>query len=201
MNYTDHYDRLMARARSRVLTGYKERHHVLPKCIGGGNEPSNLVDLTAEEHYVAHQLLVKIYPTVTGLAAAVLRMAPRLSGNKAFGWLRRRFAERVSATRLGIKLPPFSDAHRKKMSDALKGNKHWSGRKHKPETIIKMSGKHLSAEHKAKISASNRGFPNPQASGPKTPEHRAKIGAAVRAAHARRRSQATQHQVTRNAGA
>ena len=38
MNYFDHYDRLIARARTRVLEGYRERHHVLPRCMGGSNE-------------------------------------------------------------------------------------------------------------------------------------------------------------------
>lgn len=62
MNYQRHYDLLINRARTRVLDGYKERHHIVPRCLGGGDESSNLVDLTAEEHYVAHQLLVKMYP-------------------------------------------------------------------------------------------------------------------------------------------
>ena len=64
MNYRRHYDRLIERARNRVLSGYVERHHVLPRCMGGGNESSNLVQLTAEEHYVAHQLLHKMHPDV-----------------------------------------------------------------------------------------------------------------------------------------
>ena len=70
MNYSAHYDRLIARARSQTLVGYHEQHHVVPKCMGGGNELANLVNLTAEEHYVAHQLLVKMYPEVKGERAA-----------------------------------------------------------------------------------------------------------------------------------
>ncbi|XAO17074.1 homing endonuclease [Escherichia phage FL23] len=60
MNYEKIYNSLIDRARNRALTGYKERHHIIPKCLGGSNDASNLVDLTPEEHYVAHQLLVKI---------------------------------------------------------------------------------------------------------------------------------------------
>lgn len=62
-----HYDRLIERARIRKLEGYVEKHHILPKCIGGSNDKTNIVSLTPEEHYVAHQLLVKIYPGVQGL--------------------------------------------------------------------------------------------------------------------------------------
>jgi len=41
---------------------YFENHHILPKCLGGLNIPSNLVLLTAREHFIAHKLLTKIYP-------------------------------------------------------------------------------------------------------------------------------------------
>jgi hypothetical protein len=61
MDHQLHYDRLINRARNRDrLEGYKERHHITPKYVGGGNESSNLVDLTAREHYIAHLLWAKI---------------------------------------------------------------------------------------------------------------------------------------------
>lgn len=60
MNYKKHYDILIERARLRVKPdGYSERHHIVPRCLGGSNESSNLVYLTAREHYVAHLLLAK----------------------------------------------------------------------------------------------------------------------------------------------
>jgi len=40
--------------------GYTEQHHILPKCLGGTNNKSNLVRLTAREHFVCHLLLVKM---------------------------------------------------------------------------------------------------------------------------------------------
>lgn len=46
MNYEQIYNQLIDRARTRVLTGYKERHHITPRCIGGNDDVSNLVDLT-----------------------------------------------------------------------------------------------------------------------------------------------------------
>lgn len=38
---------------------YKERHHIIPKCIGGTNDEDNLIDLYAHEHFIAHELLAK----------------------------------------------------------------------------------------------------------------------------------------------
>lgn len=82
MNYSYHYDRLITRARCRILSGYRERHHVIPRCMGGTDAIDNLVNLTPEEHYVAHQLLVKMYPGIRGLIFAIVLMS---NGNSNWG--------------------------------------------------------------------------------------------------------------------
>jgi hypothetical protein len=61
MDYRKHYNYLITRAKTRIISSSKERHHIVPKCIGGTEDPSNLVDLTLREHYIAHILLAKIY--------------------------------------------------------------------------------------------------------------------------------------------
>ena len=93
MNYAKIYDDLIARGKNRVLESYKERHHIIPRCLGGTDEPENLVDLTPEEHYVAHQLLIKIYNGNYALVKAAAMMIPNRPSNKLYGWLRRRFSE------------------------------------------------------------------------------------------------------------
>jgi len=55
--YTCIYFRIVNRARTRRLNGYQERHHVIPRSLGGSNESDNLVNLTAKEHYIVHLLL------------------------------------------------------------------------------------------------------------------------------------------------
>lgn len=63
MDYKKHYNLLIENSRSRdILDGYKEKHHIVPKCMGGDDNSSNLVELTAREHYIVHWLLHKIYP-------------------------------------------------------------------------------------------------------------------------------------------
>ena len=93
MNYAKIYDDLIARGKNRVLESYKERHLIIPRCLGGTDEPENLVDLTPEEHYVAHQLLIKIYNGNYALVKAAAMMIPNRPSNKLYGWLRRRFSE------------------------------------------------------------------------------------------------------------
>ena len=41
---------------------YFEEHHIIPKCMDGIDDIENIIKLFPEEHFVAHQLLIKIYP-------------------------------------------------------------------------------------------------------------------------------------------
>lgn len=58
-NYYDYIDYI--KTLNRKL-GYSEKHHIVPKCLGGSDDKFNLVVLTAREHFLAHYLLTKIYP-------------------------------------------------------------------------------------------------------------------------------------------
>lgn len=64
MNYQRIYNQLIAGKEPRVKdkNNYFEKHHIVPRCLGGSNEKENLVLLTGREHFVAHLLLVKIHP-------------------------------------------------------------------------------------------------------------------------------------------
>ena len=59
--YQKHYNMLIARSITRILPNktYIERHHILPKSLGGSNDKSNIANLTAREHFIAHLLLTK----------------------------------------------------------------------------------------------------------------------------------------------
>lgn len=93
MDYKKHYDALIERSRNRALSGYAEKHHVIPRCLGGTNDQENIAVLTPEEHFLAHQLLVKMYPNSPPLVKAAVIMTTHhttaRSNNKLFGWLRR----------------------------------------------------------------------------------------------------------------
>lgn len=68
MNYKKIHDYIIERARNRKpLTGYTEKHHIIPKCMGGSDDKENLVELTAREHFIVHKLLCEIYPQERGL--------------------------------------------------------------------------------------------------------------------------------------
>lgn len=58
--YTNWYYAIVNRAKDRPKKGYTEGHHIIPRCLGGDNSKDNLVRLTAREHFICHQLLVKM---------------------------------------------------------------------------------------------------------------------------------------------
>lgn len=63
--YTKWYKNIIAKAQERVnQNGYFEKHHIIPRSLGGTDDPSNLVKLTAKEHFICHLLLTKM---VTGV--------------------------------------------------------------------------------------------------------------------------------------
>lgn len=75
MNYKKLYKNLISIAKIRnVNLENFEVHHIKPKCCGGNNDDSNLVKFTFREHYLAHRLLVKIYPNNKFLAKALWMM-------------------------------------------------------------------------------------------------------------------------------
>ena len=128
MNYQKHYDLLCERARTRQLDSYTEKHHIIPKCMGGTDESDNLVALTPEEHYVAHQLLVKIYPSHSGLVWAAMQMtwhsvSKKRINNKLHGWLKRK-NQKLAKQRIGKKNGSYG--------------RHWY---HHPKTLEKIKCK------------------------------------------------------------
>ena len=86
MNYQKIYNDLILKAKKesrRKYTGiYYERHHIIPKCLGGLNTQDNLILLTAKEHFIAHRLLLLLYPKNRSLIYAFWRLTHRFSYNK-----------------------------------------------------------------------------------------------------------------------
>jgi len=72
----------MDKAKNRVLTGYSEKHHVIPRCIGGTDDDENLANLTAKEHYMSHRLLTEIYPNNQKLKYAYWMMCTMKTSNQ-----------------------------------------------------------------------------------------------------------------------
>ena len=60
--YTRWYFSIISNRKTRILSEniYTEIHHIVPKSMGGTNYYSNLIELTAKEHFLVHWLLTKM---------------------------------------------------------------------------------------------------------------------------------------------
>jgi hypothetical protein len=79
MDYDKHYFALLDRYGKvqKPLFGYYERHHIIPKCMGGKDTYNNLIYLNARCHLLAHWLLMKAIPEVKALKVAYATMCSR----------------------------------------------------------------------------------------------------------------------------
>lgn len=67
----------LTRRIAKRIVGYVERHHIIPKSLGGTDDANNLVWLTAAEHLEVHLLLVKMVEDkehIRKMHAAAVRM-------------------------------------------------------------------------------------------------------------------------------
>lgn len=162
MNYQRVYDQLIARAKQRSsVQGYTETHHITPRSLGGGNSQSNLVELTAREHFLAHWLLCKIYPDSNKLAYAFWGMCNQSSSKQKERYIpstrvyqesRERFAKVHSIIHSQY---THSEESKEKISKKLLGKpKSEQARKN-----MSIAALQRSAEHKAKIGATKKGKP------------------------------------------
>lgn len=160
MDYRRHYEMLIGRSRGRLVDCFVERHHVIPKCMGGLDDESNIARLTPEEHYIAHQLLVKMHPDNKKLVYAAWAMThgPRRN-NKKYGWLKRkRSAAQIGATHTEeTKLKISAAAKGRKLSDNAKESLHSARRgsknsdDHNRKVSLALSGKKKSEAHLAAL--------------------------------------------------
>lgn len=106
MDYQKIYDELVARCVPRGLDktkheGYFEIHHIIPKCLGGSDEKSNLVMFTGREHFIAHLLLYKIHPNCAGLTYSAFMMGYTNKNSKNYQTLKEKVAHLNSNKNLG----------------------------------------------------------------------------------------------------
>ena len=114
MNYLSIYNSIIDRAKSEdrkkrnvsnPIYVYYELHHIIPKCAGGTNNKHNLILLTAREHFVCHQLLVKIYPGNNKLKFALRMMTAtsknHVRNNKEYEWIRKSVSKALSESQRG----------------------------------------------------------------------------------------------------
>jgi hypothetical protein len=75
--YYTWYYQIIDNARTKNYDGYSEVHHIVPRSLGGTDDPDNLVRLSFREHFIFHWLLIKFVSDPKDkakMAYALLRM-------------------------------------------------------------------------------------------------------------------------------
>lgn len=155
MNYQRIYNQIVDRAKVRELQGYAEKHHIVPKCLGGGDEKENLVKLTAREHFLCHKLLVEMYPNNVKVAFAFIAMcnkrninqeARHVPSSREYEQARKHYAKLMKGEgnhRYGKegfwKGKNLLNTHRGSISKALIGNKNSKDKQRNPESRKRIS--------------------------------------------------------------
>ncbi len=188
MNYKHIYKSFIEdRINKQEFSGYSEKHHILPKSIGGADNKENLIRLTAKDHFFAHRLLAKIYKgkMIFAFSMMLKTRGKGLATRHTYEALKIEIAKELSTLHKGV---PTSDETKAKMSKAGKGKKHskeWN------DTVSRgQKGKVLTKEHKEKISKSTKGVKKPKGHGEKiaafnrtrvfTDEHRENISKSLK---------------------
>lgn len=58
--YSNWYYSIINKSKNRINNGYIERHHIIPRSLGGSDNHENIALLTAKEHFICHLLLTKM---------------------------------------------------------------------------------------------------------------------------------------------
>jgi len=96
----------------------RERHHIIPKSIGGTDEKSNLVYITAREHFICHWLLIKM--TDSDYRS---KMIYALRGMKAENKHQERYSTRITSRIYERYRLEHSRIHSKRMKGVTPWNK------------------------------------------------------------------------------
>lgn len=142
MLHITRYEKLIQYYRANPPEGFVERHHILPRCMGGTDTLDNLILLPARAHFIVHYLLYKAYPENKSLAHAFAMMGVNNPHQRRSSRLYERSKLARSMALKGVPRPEW-------VKEKLRKPKNKTDNYRKPKTD----------EHRANIAASLRGKP------------------------------------------
>lgn len=149
MNYIKIYRNLINKDYSNA--DYTEKHHVIPRSIGGGNERGNIKVLSGKAHMIAHHLLMKMFPESRELKGAYAQMCVKNLGKSFVSPRQYHEGKRILSESMKDKNHPCQiDVAHEKGAETLK-------RMYKDGTFTGRKGAVLTDEQKKNISEGRKG--------------------------------------------
>lgn len=153
------YEKFIGCLKEQSVDGYHELHHIVPRSLGGSDDKSNLVALTARQHFVAHWMLAR---AMGGSAARAFFMMSNFGkygtvNSTTYEKARKEYSKQVSRQmQEKPNVPAFTEEHREKLRQAKLGKKQTA--EHRANTGKAQIGRKLSEETRRKISESKKGI-------------------------------------------
>jgi hypothetical protein len=148
------YKKFIDALRNQRIDGYFEKHHILPRSMGGSDDASNIICLTLRQHYIAHWMLWKMYGGKMAVAFDYM------NGIKKYGY-------RLTGRTIKLLSEDVSKRRSERTVSAETREKQRQaklGRKLTPEHIEKVRltvlGRKMGPEFAAKVSEAKRGRGN-----------------------------------------
>lgn len=157
-HYIARYNKFIDALKQQTVEGYYELHHVIPRSMGGSDDASNLIALTARQHYVAHWMLAR------ALGGAASRAFFMMSNFGKYGSVnsttyenaRKEYSKQVSIQMTGNKPKPITEETRIKMRDKKLGRSLSEETKEKLRLVN--LGKKRDVEFCRKVSEAKKGI-------------------------------------------
>lgn len=164
MNYLNLYTKIIDNAnnqnRTKSKINYFEKHHIIPKSIGGEDSKSNLVLLTAKEHFICHHLLTKIYPNEAKLKFAFWAMCNQTSGDVTREYKITSTVYYLAKSKFSIENSKRHKGKKMPLSHSIASAKRWTeNNPHKPGEDSYLYGIPRTQEDKDKISKTKQNSP------------------------------------------
>lgn len=157
LHYLNRYLKFIDALKNQSIEGYIEKHHILPRSMGGTNAKDNLISLTGRQHYLAHWMLWKAYGGSMTRAFFMMSNVRKnhYRNSKVYEKARKQYAKEVSKQLTGKPAQSkFTPEHREKLRQAKLGKKLTA--EHRANVGKAQLGRKLSEETKRKISESKR---------------------------------------------
>lgn len=160
-HYYNKYIKFINSCKEQQIVGYKELHHIIPKALEGSNDKSNLINLTARQHYLAHWMLWKAY-NIKSMHDAFWMMNNVKSDNqerhykinsKIYNTLKEE-RSRMLSIEMSLNNPSKLESVKELRRLALLGNTY--GKKNKGMVFTEEHRKNLSNSHKGKQTSDNQ---------------------------------------------
>lgn len=152
--YTKWYYLIIESSRDKPISGYYEKHHIIPTSLGGSNNKENIVKLSARAHYICHLLLTKM---VTGESRKKMIYAFWILSNRTSKKNSRIYQTLRESFSMMIKQRKHTEESKKKISESQTGKVLTEEHKERLRQINTGLKRNFSLEHRENLSKAGKG--------------------------------------------